>query len=143
MNPKNGPEDTVGRDKRGWEDGESLGQEADGSAELDRGESDEGAAVGVGVGVAADEDLDDLEPPLDPDLDGAEGWEFEPYDLDDDDDDNDNDNDLTDDAEDEAEMRLLQELGIDLDAPDGDPDLVDDLAIDLDQEEPTDDGVAA
>jgi hypothetical protein len=140
MNQKNGPEDTVGRDTRGWEDSESPGQEADGSAELDRGDSGDDAAVGVGV--AADEDLDDLEPSLDPDLDDTEGWEFEPYDLDDDDDD-DNDNDVTDDAEDDAEVRLLQELGIDLDAPDGDPDLGDDLAIDMDQEEPTDDGVAA
>ena len=59
----------------------------------------------------------------------------------DDDEDDDDERAVDDEFDDEAEMQLLHELGIDLDAPDGDVGL--DFELEIAQEDPADDGVAA
>jgi ribonuclease E len=126
MSRKNGTTDAAGRDERGWDEGESL----------DRGPADAGAGDSEDeVIVAGDEDLDELDAPIDPDFSEVEAWDLE--DLDDADDEEEDDEA----EDDEAEMHLLHELGIDLDAPDGEAGL--DLALDLDEDDPADDGVAA
>jgi hypothetical protein len=135
MNRKGGPEEAADRDQYGWEESDSRDREQTATVQNDA----EDAAVAVEV------DLDDLDAPLDPDFAPAEGWDFDPLELDDDDDDAD---DAADDEADEqdAEMILLQELGIDLDAPDTEVEAevdLDDLAIGIDPEDPADEGVAA
>jgi hypothetical protein len=130
MERKNSPEDVADRDDRGWEEGEALDDEP-----VVAGPSDPDDEVGV----AGDEDLDEIDAPIDPDFGGAGAWELEALELDDDDDSDDTEEDEA--FDDEAEMHLLHELGIDLDAPDGEAGL--DLSLDIDQEDPADDGVAA
>jgi hypothetical protein len=125
MSRKNGTTDAAGRDERGWDEGESL----------DRGPADAGAGDSEDeVIVAGDEDLDELDAPIDPDFSEVEAWDVEGLELDDAEEDEDEEDD-------EAEMYLLHELGIDLDAPDGEAGL--DLALDLDEDDQADDGVAA
>jgi hypothetical protein len=126
MSGKNGSTDAASRDKRGWDEGESLDREPAGAG---LGDSEDE------VIVAGDEDLDELDAPIDPDFSEVGAWDVEGVDLDDADDEDDEDDDN------EAEMHLLHELGIDLDAPDGEAGL--DLALDLDEDDPADDGVAA
>jgi hypothetical protein len=128
MSRNNGSADVASRDERGWDEGESLELEPATTGPVDA--EDE-------VIVAADEDLDELDAPIDPEFGEGEAWDFEDLDLDDEvDGDEDDDED-----DDDAEMHLLHELGIDLDAPDLGAGL--DLSLHLDQDDPADDGVAA
>jgi hypothetical protein len=113
------------RDDREWDGSESLDLEPNGTGPGDADEE---------VIVAGDEDLDELEAPIDPEFVGA--WEVTELDLADEGDDEDEDDEFDDD-----EILLLHELGIDLDAPDGVAGL--DPALDLDPEDQADDGVAA
>jgi hypothetical protein len=144
MNLNEGPEEAVVRDGHAWDANEPLDAEPVGLT--DRSESDESASDGeeAVAGVAVDVDLDDLDAPIGPEFEMGEAWEFEPLDLDDDDHGDDDDEVRGDESDDdEAEMCLLHELGIDLDAPDEapGPDLT--MVIDHDQDESADDGVAA
>jgi hypothetical protein len=69
----------------------------------------------------------------------GEAWDLEDLGLvEDEEEDEDEDDEAFDD---EAEMQLLHELGIDLDAPDSGTGP--DLSLHLDQDDPADDGVAA
>jgi len=126
MNQRNGSTDAVGRVERGWDEGEALDLAPAGAGPSDP--EDE-------VIVASDDDLDELDPAIDPEFSEGEAWEVEDLELDLDEQDDDEGFD------DDAEMHLLHELGIDLDAPDGGAGL--DLSLDLDQDDPADDGVAA
>jgi hypothetical protein len=131
MEPKNAARRTAGRDDRPDDERESDEREQD---ETGSGEPDEeGAAV-------TEVDLDDIDAPFDPEFAGAEMWELDALALDDGVEEDDDDP-VDDELDDEAEMTLLQELGIDLDAPDGEPDV--DLELNIAQEDPADDGVAA
>ncbi len=129
MEPKNSAKLAPGHDDRPGDEGDSLELEPAGT-----GDADEEA------GVAGDVDLDDIDVALDPDFPVAEVWEFEGLGVDPDDDDKD-DEAVADEFDDEAEMHLLHELGIDLDAPDGEVGL--DFKLDIAQEDSADDGVAA
>jgi hypothetical protein len=133
MNRKNGSEDAVDRDRRTWDESEAGDLESAGAAAP--GDPDDGG------GVAVEEDLDDIDAPIDHDFGLPEDWELEALDLDDHEDDDEDQGDGESD-EDEAEMLLLHELGIDLDAPDLEAEL-DDLPFTLVQDDSTDDGVAA
>lgn len=129
MEPKNSAKRAPGRDDRPGDESDSLELEPAGT-----GDADEEA------GVAVDVDLDEIDVALDPDFPVAEVWEFEGLGVDPDDDDKD-DEAVADEFDDEAEMHLLHELGIDLDAPDGEVGL--DFKLDIAQEDSADDGVAA
>jgi hypothetical protein len=107
---------------------------ADGGLEGAGPAGDVDAAVGSG-----DVDLDDLDAVIDPDLVEDGGWD--PSDLDAELELDQVDEDQDEVFDDEAEIRMLHELGIDLDAPDGATGL--DLTLGLDQDDPADDGVAA
>lgn len=131
MEPKNAAKRAPGRDDRTGEECESLELEPDGTGTADPDEE---------VGVAGDVDLDELDVTLDPDFPVAEVWEFEGLGVDPDDDDKD-DQTVDDEFDDEAEMQLLHELGIDLDAPDGEVGL--EFKLEIAQEDAADDGVAA
>ena len=134
MEPKNAAKRTAGRDDRPGNEPESPELEPE---EAGPGEPEEEAA-----GVS-ELDLDDIDAPFDPEFAGAEVWELDALALDDgvEDDENDNEERVDDEFDDEAEMKLLHELGIDLDAPDGEPGV--DLELDIVGEDPADDGVAA
>jgi hypothetical protein len=131
MEPKNAAKRGPGRDDRTGDECDSLELEPDGTGPGDPDEE---------VGVASDVDLDEIDVALDPDFPVAEGWEFEGLGVDPDDDDKD-DQTVDDEFDDEAEMQLLHELGIDLDAPDGEGGL--DFKLEIVQEDAADDGVAA
>jgi hypothetical protein len=122
--------DAAERNGTGWDEGEVIDREPVGAGP---GEPDDG------VSLAGDVDLDELDGPIDPDLLDAEGWDLGDVDSDLDLDEVDEDADEV--FDDEAEIHLLHDLGIDLDAPDSVDGL--DLALDLDQGDPADDGVAA
>jgi hypothetical protein len=131
MEPKNAAKRAAGRDDRPGDDAESLELEP---TEAGAGDPDEE------VGVTSEIDLDEIDAPLDLDFPGAEDWEFEGLGVDDSDDDTD-EQAVDDECDDEAEIQLLHELGIDLDAPDGDVGL--DFKLEIAHEDPADDGVAA
>jgi hypothetical protein len=135
MEPKNAAKRTAGRDDRAGDERESLKPDPD-ETETETGAGDpeeEGAAV-------AEIDLDDIDAPFDPEFAGAEAWELDALALDDGVEE-DHDEPVDDEFDDEAEMKLLHELGIDLDAPDGEPGV--DLELDIARDDPADDGVAA
>ncbi len=131
MEPKNAAKRAPERDDRAGDEGDSLELESAGATP---GDPDEEA------GVTGEIDLDEIDVPLDPDFPVAEVWEFEGMGVDDDEG-NDDDEVVDDEFDDEAEMQLLHELGIDLDAPDGEVGL--DFQLEIAQEDPADDGVAA
>jgi hypothetical protein len=131
MEPKNAAKRTAGRDDHPEDEHESDKLEPDETGVSDPEE--EGAAV-------PELDLDDIDAPFDPDFAGAEAWELDALALDDGVED-DHDEPVDDEFEDEAEMNLLQELGIDLDAPDGEPGV--DMELDIARDDSADDGVAA
>jgi hypothetical protein len=131
MEPKNAAKRNAGRDDRPENERESPALEPDDAGPGDPEE--EGAAV-------AEVDLDDIDAPFDPDFAGGEVWELDALALDDGVED-DEDEPVDDEGDDAAEMTLLQELGIDLDAPDGEPGV--DFELDIAHEDPADDGVAA
>jgi hypothetical protein len=135
MEPKNAAKRTAGRDDRPGDDRESAkpDPDADETGPGDPEEEEEGAGV-------AELDLDDIDAPFDPEFAGAEAWELDALALDDGVEE-DNDEPVDDDFDDEAEMKLLHELGIDLDAPDGEAGV--DLELDIAHDDPADDGVAA
>ena len=130
MEPKNASKRAAGRDDRPGDESDSLALEQDANGAGDP--EDEAAAV-------TEVDLDDIDAPFDPDFAAAEVWELDALALDDGVEED--DEPVEEEFEDEAEMSLLQELGIDLDAPDGDLDI--DLEFGIVQEDPVDDGVAA
>jgi hypothetical protein len=121
------PTTADGPNELGWDAGEVLDIEPVVADPID---------AEAGVIVALDEDLDDIDVPIDPDF--SEPWEVEDLDSNLDEPDEEEDEDFNDDAE----IRLLHELGIDLDAPDILADDLD-LVIDLDQDDAIDDGLAA
>jgi hypothetical protein len=135
MEPKNAAKRTAGRDDRRGDDRESAKPDTD-TDETGPGdpEEEEGAAV-------AELDLDDIDAPFDPEFAGAEVWELDALALDDGVEE-DHDEPVEDEFDDEAEMKLLHELGIDLDAPDGEPGVELELEI-ATHDDPADDGVAA
>jgi hypothetical protein len=137
MEPKNAAKRTAGRDDRPGNERESPEVVPD---ETGPGDPEEPEEEGAGV---SELDLDDIDAPFDPDFAAAEAWELDTLALDDgvEDDENDNDEPVDDECDDEAEMKLLHELGIDLDAPDGEPGV--ELELDIAHEDPADDGVAA
>src|SRR3954449_12487085 len=120
MNIKNGSADAANREERGWGEGELPDLEPIGAAGPSDNENE--------VIVAGEEDLDELDAPIDPDFIEGEAWDVEDLDLDEEEEEEDEA------LDDEAEMKLLQELGIDLDAPDAGAGL--DLSLDLDQDDP-------
>lgn len=124
---KDVPTTAVEPNELGWDEGEALDIEPVVADPIDSE---------AGVIVALDEDLDDIDVPIDPDF--SEPWEVEDLDANLDEPEEDEDEDFNDDAE----ICLLHELGIDLDAPDI---LIDDLGLKLDlvQDDATDDGLAA
>src|SRR5262249_18984626 len=113
MEPKSASKRTAGRDDRPGDESDSLELEQDATSP---GDPDEEAAAVTEV------DLDDIDAPFDPDFAAAEVWELDALALDDGVEE-DEDELVDDELDDEAEMNLLQELGIDLDAPDGEPGL--------------------
>jgi hypothetical protein len=131
MEPKNAAKRAAGRDDRPGDEGESLELDPAGTGP---GDPDEEA------GAVSEIDLDEMDAPLDPDFPLPEVWDFEGLGVDDSDDDTD-DQVVDDEFDDEAEMQLLQDLGIDLDAPDGEVGV--DFKLEIAQEDNTDDGVAA
>jgi hypothetical protein len=131
MEPKNASKRTAGRDGRPGDESDSLEPEQDATGPGDPDE--EGAAI-------TEVDLDDIDAPFDPDFAAAEVWELDALALDDGVEEDDEEP-VDDEFDDEVEMNLLHELGIDLDAPDGEPGL--DLEFTIVQEDPVDDGVAA
>jgi hypothetical protein len=135
MEPKNAAKRAAGRDAHPGDECEALDVEP--SADRAEDAEDEAGASGE-----VELDLDDIDAPLDPDFPVAEAWELEALAIDDgveteEETDETHDNEF----DDEAEMSLLHELGIDLDAPDDEPGL--DLELGIVQEDPADDGVAA
>jgi hypothetical protein len=132
MEPKNAAKRTAGRDDHPEDEHESAKVEGEGE-DTGSGDPEEGAAV-------AELDLDDIDAPFDPDFAGGEAWELDALAVDDGVEE-DADEPVDDEFDDEAEMNLLHELGIDLDAPDGESDV--DLELDISHEDPADDGVAA
>src|SRR5262249_35644223 len=131
MEPKNAAKRTAGRDDHPEDEPESAKLEGEETGSGDPEE--EGAA-------APELDLDDIDAPFDPEFAGGEVWALDALALDAGVED-DTDEPVDDEFDDEAEMKLLQELGIDLDAPDADSDV--DLELDIGHEDPADDGVAA
>lgn len=134
MLTKDGPGADAGQDNRDWDRSEVIGRETESADRIDP-ENEDAAQV-----VAVDEDIDELDVPIDPDFIEAEGWVADDIESDldldlelaDDDDEND---------EDDREIQLLQELGIDLDAPD--VVVISALTLALDQDDAADDGLAA
>jgi hypothetical protein len=112
------------RDDREWDGGESVDLEP---TEIGPTDPDDE------IIVASDDDLYELDAAIEPDFVGA--WEVTDLDLPDETDDEDDDDEFDD------EILQLHELGIDLDAPDGVAAL--EMALDLDPDEQSDDGVAA
>jgi hypothetical protein len=131
MEPKSAAKRTAGRDDHPEDERDSAKPEPEETGSADP-EDEEGAI--------AELDLDDIDAPFDPDFAGAEAWERDALAQDDGVED-DTDEPVDDEFEDEAEMKLLHELGIDLDAPDGESDV--ELELDITHEDPADDGVAA
>ena len=132
MEPKNGANCVAECDDRPGDDSEALELEPGGTDPVDPDDE---------IGVTSDVDLDEIDVPIDVEFPGAETWALEALDLDDTEDED--AAPLFDEFDDEAEMRLLHELGIDLDAPDGEPGVDLELDLNLTHEDQADDGVAA
>jgi hypothetical protein len=134
MISKDDPGVAQGQEERSWIEGETLGREPIAAGPVDPGSDPDGDDAVI---VAVDEDLDELDAPLVPDF----HHEFETWAAEDLESDLDAVEEDEEEDEDEAEIRLLHELGIDLDAPDG--ELVPDLVFNLDPDDTADEGVAA
>jgi hypothetical protein len=131
MEPKSATKRTARRDDRPEDHGQAPEFEPDA---VEPGDAEEEAVV-------TEVDLDDMDAPFDPEFVAAESWELDALAQDDGVQDEDDEAPVDDEFDDEAEMNLLHELGIDLDAPDGESDV--ELEFAIAGEDPADDGVAA
>jgi hypothetical protein len=131
MSRKDESADAGDRDEATWDGGELLEADAAGAGPNE----DEVEVEAVVTGV---DDLDELDAPIDDVFGEGEAWDLESLELEEEEEEEEEEDDELDD---EAEMQLLHELGIDLDAADAATGL--DLELDLDQDDPADDGVAA